>query len=135
MMSTCQNSNFTLGIRAPLIKFKFALRSPPSHHLEYGSSLWFAPNFLYNGAMGSHCIMLWVVGFEETLPFLYINKIMTLGLFSGCSLGVMRWFLSILLLLYWICLHAWLVLVYIFHLAWIDACKLSCMHHWFRVLF
>ena len=54
MMSTCQNWNFTLGIGAPFTKFEFALRSSPSHHLAYGSSLGFAPNFLYNGAMGSH---------------------------------------------------------------------------------
>ena len=58
MMSTCQNSIFTLGIGAPLTKFEFALRSPPSHHLAYGSSLGFATNFLYNGAMGSHIVII-----------------------------------------------------------------------------
>ena len=50
--------DFTLGNGAPLIKFEFALRSPPSHHLAYGSSLGFAPNFVYNGAMGSHIVII-----------------------------------------------------------------------------
>ena len=58
MMSTCQNSICTLDIGAPLTKFEFALRSPPSHHLTYGSSLGFTPNFLYNGAMGSHIVII-----------------------------------------------------------------------------
>ena len=58
MMFTCHNPIFTLGIGAPLTKFEFVLRSPPFHHLAYGSSLGFAPNFLYNEAMGSHIVII-----------------------------------------------------------------------------
>jgi hypothetical protein len=84
MMSTCQNSNFTLGIGAPLTKFEFALRSPPFHHLAYGSSLGFAPNFLYNGAMGSH-IESW---FSEACAYCYYAEIVT-ELNKGKSLGLL----------------------------------------------
>ena len=93
MMFTCQNSNFTLGIGAPLTKFEFALRFSPSHHLAYGSLLGFSLNFLYTGAMGSHIVILFTshcaCGSAAALyTFRNINKDFEVSFMRCSSFGV-----------------------------------------------
>ena len=136
MMSTCQNPIFTLGNGAPLIKFEFAFRSPPSHHLAFGSSLRFSPNFLYNGAMGSHIVSCYeLLGLRKFCHFCISIKSRLGGYLTDVLLSLWGDFFPYYCYCIWIHLYAWSILVYICNLAWIDACKLSCMHHWFRVLF
>ena len=120
MMSTCQNLIFTLSNEAPHIKFEFALWSPPSHHLAFGYSLGFSPNFLYNGAMGSHIVSCntsyWAWGRTVRLyTYLQYNT----KVFGVTCDGV-------LLLAYMV--NSWLVVMLLFIYSW------YCFHHAFQVM-
>ena len=136
MMSTCQNPIFKLGNGALLIKFKFVLWFPASHHLAFVSSLRFSPNFLYNGTMDSHIVSCYeLLDFRKLCHFCISIKSRLWGYLADVLLALWGDFFPYYCYSIWIRLYAWSILVYICHLAWIDACKLSCMHHWFRVLF
>ena len=117
MMSTCQNSSFTLGIGAPFNKFEFLFGIVTSCHLfnhfyiGIGSnaschchfSLGFAPKSLYNTVMGSHIVscnkLLGLRKLCHSVFAYFLNKIKTLRISGWCYLGVMRWCPFILLLL------------------------------------
>ena len=135
MMSTCQNLIFTHGNGAPHIKFEFAFWCPHSHDLAFGFSLGFVPNFLYNGTMSSHIVSCYeLLGLRKLCHFCISIKSRLWGYLADILLALWDDFFPYCCYCIWICLYAWSILVYICHLAWIDACK-PCMHHWFRVLF